>query len=196
MPPEPATRALCPRAVRRHSGWLAVGLCLGLVGCTGVPDGVQPVQDFELDRYLGTWFEIARLDHRFERGLEDVSATYSLREDGEIMVVNRGFDPKRGEWREAVGRAHPIGARDVGSLAVSFFGPFFGGYHVIALERAHYADALVTGPDRDYLWILARERTLSPARRDALVGVARAAGYAVDELIWVEQSRLDPALVE
>lgn len=175
---------------------LSLCLCLGLLGCTGVPEGVQPVQDFELDRYLGTWFEIARLDHRFERGLEDVSATYSLREDGEIAVVNRGFDPERGEWREAVGRAHPIGDPSVGSLAVSFFGPFYGGYHVIALERDHYADALVTGPDRDYLWILARERVLTPARRDALVGVARAAGYAVDELIWVEQSRLDPALVE
>ncbi len=179
--------------IRRIAGAWLLGAWLPIAGCTGVPDGVEPVHGFELDRYLGQWYEIARLDHRFERGLQDVSATYSLREDGDIEVRNRGFDPEQGEWREAIGRAHPLGEPDVASLAVSFFGPFYGGYHVIALDRDHYADALVSGPDRDYLWILARERSLDPARRDALLEIAREAGYDVDSLIWVEHSRKDPA---
>jgi apolipoprotein D and lipocalin family protein len=164
------------------------------LGCTAPPDGVEPVRGFELERYLGTWYEIARLDHRFERGLEDISATYSLRGDGSIDVRNRGFDVAENNWREALGRALPIGDPRVASLKVSFFGPFYGGYHVIALDHEAYRDALVSGPDRDYLWILARDRMLEPERKEALLAFARDSGYDVDALIWVEHSRLDPAL--
>lgn len=174
------------------------GGCLLAPGCTGLPDGVTPVGDFDVDRYLGQWYEIARLDHRFERGLEDVSASYSRMEDGGIAVRNRGYDPETGEWREAVGRAYPLGDPTVASLKVSFFGPFYGGYHVVALggdpSGGPYRDALVSGPSRDYLWILSRERALSPARRGALLETARNAGFDVDALIWVEQTREDPAL--
>jgi apolipoprotein D and lipocalin family protein len=169
---------------------------LGLAGCTGVPDGLEPVGGFEIDRYLGTWYEIARLDHRFERGLEDISATYTMREDGGIAVRNRGYDPEAGEWREAIGRAYPIGDPSVASLRVSFFGPFYGGYHVIALDRERYSEAIVTGPDRGYLWILARRPTLPVDRRDALVATAREAGFDVDALIWVDHARSDPALAD
>jgi apolipoprotein D and lipocalin family protein len=160
-----------------------------------MPDGLEPVQGFETDRYLGTWYEIARLDHSFERGLEDVSATYTLREDGGLRVRNRGYDPERGEWREAIGRAYPLADPSVASLKVSFFGPFYGGYHVIALDRDRYDAALVSGPSRNYLWILARERILDPKRREALLATALAAGFEVDQLIWVEQARVDPGLL-
>jgi len=177
----------------RSSWWLAA---LTLIGCTSVPKGVTPVGNFELDRYLGSWYEIARLDHRFERGLEDISATYALRDDGGISVRNRGYDAEKAEWREALGRAYPLGAPDVASLKVSFFGPFYGGYHVIELDREGYQHALVSGPDRGYLWILAREKQLDPAVRDELVAFARRSGYDVDSLIWVEHTRTDPALVE
>jgi apolipoprotein D and lipocalin family protein len=165
-----------------------------LAGCTGVPDGLEPVSGFDQERYLGTWYEIARLDHRFERGLQDVSATYTVREDGGIEVRNRGFDVEKGEWKEATGRAYPIGDPGVASLKVSFFGPFYGGYHVIALDEETYGDALVSGPDRSYLWILARQKSLSDERREALVSIARESGFDTDALIWVEQSREDPAL--
>jgi apolipoprotein D and lipocalin family protein len=182
--------------MRRHSaltGLLVAGL-VGLgAGCTGVPDGLEPVAGFEIDRYLGTWYEIARLDHRFERGLTDVSATYRLRSDGDIEVRNRGFEVGEERWKEAIGRAKPIGAPGTGSLKVSFFGPFYGGYHVIALDR-DYASAMVSGPDRGYLWILAREKQISDERRTALVEQARASGFDVDALIWVEHDRSDPAL--
>jgi len=181
------------RAGKRALRW-ALGSIFLLIGCTGVPDGLEPVEGFETDRYLGIWYEIARLDHSFERGLEDVSATYTLREDGGLRVRNRGYDPEQGEWREAIGRAYPLADPSVASLKVSFFGPFYGGYHVIALDRERYDAALVSGPSRDYLWILARERILEPERREALVASALAAGFDVDQLIWVAQTRDDPEL--
>jgi apolipoprotein D and lipocalin family protein len=164
------------------------------VGCTGLPEGLEPVRGFDPDRYLGLWYEIARLDHPFERGLEDVSATYGRREDGGLSVRNRGWDPEEEEWREVVGRAYPLGDADVGSLRVSFFGPFYGGYHILALDTESYEDAIVVGPSRDYLWILSRSRRLTEERRRELVEVARTAGFDTDALIWVSQERPDPAL--
>jgi len=158
-----------------------------LAGCVGAPEGVAPVRGFEPDRYLGTWYEIARLDHRFERGLTRVSARYSARDDGGLDVLNRGFDPAKGEWREAHGRAYFTGPRDVAALKVSFFGPFYGGYNVIALDRERYGYALVCGPDRSYLWILARTPRLESATVDALVARAAELGFDVGKLIFVEQ---------
>ncbi len=158
-------------------------LLLTLAGCTGIPEGVRPVTGFQLDRYLGTWHEIARLDHSFERGLTDVSATYSRRPDGGVDVLNRGFTAAKGQWKEARGRAYFLDRPEVGSLKVSFFGPFYGGYHVFALDR-DYRWALVAGYSHDYLWILARERQLPPAVLEDLLARARTAGFATEALIF------------
>lgn len=163
-------------------------LAAGLSGCTGLPEGVRPVAGFELERYLGTWYEIARLDHRFERGLSEVTATYSPRPDGGIDVLNRGYESAEGEWREARGRAYFLGEPQVASLKVSFFGPFYGGYHVLALDP-DYGWALVSGPSRDYLWILARRPELPAEVTGALVDQARALGYPVEGLIFVDHTR-------
>ncbi|ANO50403.1 lipocalin family protein [Woeseia oceani] len=154
--------------------------------CVGAPDGVQAVSGFELNRYLGTWYEIARLDHRFERGMSDVTATYSLRDDGGINVVNRGYKASSGEWNDATGKAYFVGAPDTGQLKVSFFGPFYGGYNIIALDKDDYQYALIAGPDRGYLWILARSRTLEPAVLSALIAKARRLNFPTDELIFVD----------
>ncbi len=156
-------------------------------GCTRVPRGVEPVTGFEVERYLGTWYEIARLDHRFERGLSHVTAEYTLREDGRIDVVNRGYNAEKGEWKEAEGVARFRGDETTGSLSVTFQWPFRGGYHIIALDKEDYRWAMVSGPTRSYLWILARERTLDSAITERLTEQAREAGYPVDDLIWVEQ---------
>jgi len=161
-------------------------IALSTCGCTGIPSGLAPVTGFEVKRYLGTWYEIARLDHSFERGLVRVSAEYTARDDGGITVVNRGFDPAAKEWREARGVAYASGDPTVGSLEVSFFRPFYGGYHIIALDKEQYAYALVCGPSRSYLWILARTTTLAPPTLGALVDQAKRAGFATDELIYVE----------
>lgn len=164
----------------------------GLSACsTTPPEGMAAVTPFEIQRYVGKWYEIARLDHSFERGLSDVSATYRQKEDGSVEVLNRGFDSKRGEWRQAVGRALFTGEPTRASLKVSFFGPFYGGYHVIALDQQQYRWAMVVGPNRDYLWILARDRQLPASVREDLLRQAGDQGIDVQKLIWVEQTRDD-----
>ena len=165
---------------------------LGLAGCsTTPPDGMRAVTPFDLSRYLGKWYEIARLDHSFERGLSDVSANYRLQADGSVEVINRGYNAEKGEWKEAKGRAVFTGEPTRGSLKVSFFGPFYGGYHVAALD-ANYQWALVVGPDRSYFWILSRTRQLPPALREQLIARADALGIDTEALIWVTHNRTDP----
>jgi len=167
-------------------------MCAALCGCLGMPQNVQPVENFELERYLGKWYEIARLDHSFERGLSNVTATYSLRDDGGVRVVNRGYDESAAGWDEAVGKAYFVDDADVGRLKVSFFGPFYGGYNILELDMANYAYALVAGPDRSYLWILARDSNIDRALVDRLVATARSLDFPVDELIFVDHDRADP----
>ena len=159
-----------------------------MTGCTGVPDGVEVVTGFDLNRYLGTWYEIARLDHRFERGMSSVTANYSLREDGGVAVVNRGYKNATGEWEEATGKAYFIGNPDVGRLKVSFFGPFYGAYNIIALDKVDYQYAMIAGPNRDYLWILARSPTLDNDVVSDLVDKAGKWKFPADELIFVDHS--------
>jgi apolipoprotein D and lipocalin family protein len=173
------------RARKMTMRWLwTTGLAL-LCGCSGVPEGLRPVAGFDAGRYLGRWHEIVRLDHSFERGLANVTADYRRLPDGRIEVINRGFDPARGGWREAKGIARFQGAADIGSLEVSFFGPFYGGYNVLILDP-QYRYALVAGPDRSYLWILAREPQLDAAILDTLVARAKEWGFATDKLIYVD----------
>lgn len=155
-----------------------------LGGCTGVPDGLAPVDNFDANRYLGTWYEIARLDHRFERGLEQVSAHYSLNPDGSIKVINRGYDPEQRQWQQAEGTAKFVGEPTIGQLKVSFFGPFYGGYNVLRLAP-DYRYALVSGPDRDYLWLLARTASLPEQDLKFLVAEAQRMGFATEQLIYV-----------
>ena len=159
---------------------------LGLLGgCVSRQPFVPPVTDFDLDRYLGTWYEIARLDHSFERGLTRVSAEYSLRPDGGVRVLNRGFNAAKNRWQEAEGRAYFVLDPNTAYLKVSFFGPFYGAYIVAELDP-DYRHVLISGPNHDYLWILARTPQLEAAVRDRLVARAQALGFATDELIWVE----------
>lgn len=95
-----------------------------LAGCVGLPSGVDPVQNFDSQRYLGTWYEIARLEHSFEKGLDNITASYSLRDDGGIRVLNRGYDRQKSEWRMAEGKAYPVKSPDLGYLRVSFLAHF------------------------------------------------------------------------
>ena len=161
---------------------------LGLVaGCTGVPDGIEPVSGFDSQRYLGTWYEIARLDHRFERGLDAVTADYAQRDDGGIDVVNRGYDTRSGEWREARGKAYFVGDSDTGHLKVSFFGPFYASYVVFELGTA-YEYALVSGNDHSYFWLLSRTPMIPGNELDRLLRKAEAAGFDTTGLILVNHA--------
>lgn len=156
--------------------------------CTGVPEGVSPVTGFDLNRYLGTWYEIARLDHSFERDLQQVTADYSVREDGGIRVVNRGYNTKKQAWEQAEGKAYFIGDSDVGRLKVSFFGPFYGAYNIMELDRENYQYAMISGPDRSYLWILARTPDPGQATVDRLVEQAASLGFDSEQLIFVDHA--------
>jgi apolipoprotein D and lipocalin family protein len=169
----------------RHFILLALVL---LAGCAQIPDGIEPVGGFDAERYLGKWYEVARLDHSFERGMDNVTATYTARDDGGIDVLNRGYVRAKGEWEEARGRAKFVGARDRGSLKVSFFGPFYGGYNVIDLDP-DYQLSLVAGPSRKYLWILARQPDPPRVAVDRVVERAAELGFDTSALIWV---RHDP----
>ncbi|MFW6303122.1 MAG: lipocalin family protein [Candidatus Sumerlaeota bacterium] len=165
---------------------LLVAGTIFICACVGYPDTVEPVTGFELDRYLGKWYEIARLDHSFERGLSRVSAEYSMRDDGGVKVLNRGYSEEEGEWQEATGKAYFVRGSDVGYLKVSFFGPFYGSYVIFELDKVNYDYAYVTGPDRSYLWLLARTPTVSRERKEDFEQRAAEAGYNAEELIWVE----------
>ncbi len=170
--------------MKRLFGLMALAMLAA--GCTGLPAGVEPVRGFELERYLGTWYEIARLDHPFERGLERITATYELREDGGVRVLNRGFDVEAGDWRDAEGKAYFIGSPDVGRLKVSFFGPFYGSYNIMALDQEGYRWVMICGPDTDYLWILSREPTLPEGVLERLLALASERGFDTGKLIYVE----------
>lgn len=162
-----------------------------LAACTGRPDGIEPVTGFDVTRYDGKWYEIMRLDHSFERGLTNVSATYTIREDGKLGVLNRGFDPEDCEWDEADGTAVFQGSPDVASLSVTFFWPFAGGYHAFELDKQDYNYVLISGPNREFLWMLARQPDLSTETRNRLIARAAEEGFPVEELILVDHSKQD-----
>jgi apolipoprotein D and lipocalin family protein len=167
------------------SGVLTMSLLLS--GCLEVPKNITPVSPFDLDRYLGKWYEIARLDHSFERGLNNVSAHYSMRPDGGVKVTNRGFSAKKNKWKEAVGKAYFVRSKNEGYLKVSFFGPFYGSYVVFELDKENYQFAFVSGAKKKYLWFLARTPTVDKELIDRFIAKAGSLGFNTDKLIFVEQ---------
>lgn len=160
------------------------------------PDGVTPVQNFDSQRYLGLWYELARTDNRFEAGLESVTAEYRLRDDGRIQVINRGYDPENNRWKTSKAVARTFGSSDLGQLKVTFFWPFSAGYYVFALDHENYQYALVSGDHHGYLWILARQPQLPDSTLHNLLQKAREAGFDTSELVWVEHAKLHPSSVE
>jgi apolipoprotein D and lipocalin family protein len=172
---------------RRWLASLSLILLVLLAGCTGVPDGVEPVSGFDKTRYLGTWHEVARLDHSFERGLTQITAEYSLRDDGDIRVLNSGTNQKTGERDSAEGRAKFVAGDDLAHLKVSFFGPFYGSYVVFQLGE-NYEYAFVSGPNTDYLWLLARTPQVSEELKTQFIDRARALGFEVENLIWADEA--------
>jgi apolipoprotein D and lipocalin family protein len=174
--------------LKRSSFMLVLLAFLPLSAVAKMPEGATVVTGFSLERYLGTWYEIARLDHRFERGLTQVTATYSMRDDGGVKVLNRGYKEKKSKWSDAEGKAYFVEEPDIGRLKVSFFGPFYGAYNIIALEPENYSYALVIGNSTKYMWILARESVLEPEVLENLLTKARNLGFKTDELIYPQQT--------
>jgi apolipoprotein D and lipocalin family protein len=159
-----------------------------VAGCTGVPEGITPVSHLDVERYEGTWYEIARLDHSFEEGLSNITADYSLQDDGSIRVINRGYSEESGKWEEAEGRAVFVDDEVNGHLKVSFFGPFYASYVVFRLDE-DYRFAYITGYDRDYLWFLSKTPTVADEALAEFRKVATEKGFDLEGLIVVDQSR-------
>ena len=162
---------------------LAIPASVMLRSNSPIPKGAAAVKPFDKTKYLGQWYEIARMDFRFERNLKNVTANYSLNKDGSIKVVNRGFDYVSNKWKQATGKAKLAGMPDEARLKVSFFGPFYAEYNVIALDR-EYKYALVAGKNLKYLWILCREITLPEEIKREYLKIAGDLGYNTAALIW------------
>lgn len=159
------------------------------VSCLGIPDGVKPIENFDLNRYLGRWYEIARLDHPFERGLSNIYAEYSLRDDGGINVINRGFNVNEKRWEQVNGRAYFVEDKNTGYLKVSFFRPFYSSYIIIDIDSKNYEYALVTSSSKKYLWILSRKPELDKNVLDSLIKKAESFGFETNKLIFVDHNQ-------
>ncbi|MER0216014.1 MAG: lipocalin [Nitrosomonas sp.] len=162
-------------------------LCVALNGCLSIPQNVAPADGFELNKYLGKWYEIARLDHSFERGLDNVTAEYFLRDDGGVRVINKGFSTEENKWKEAEGKAYFVSDPQQGYLKVSFFGPFYGAYIVFELDKEDYQYTFVTSYDKSYLWLLARTPTVSDEVLNRFIQKSGELGFATDKLIFPKQ---------
>lgn len=164
---------------------MAICTLLSLAGCATIPDNTTAVSNFELDRYLGKWYEIARMDFRFEKNMDNTTAEYSLDKNGRVKVVNSGYDYVKNEYKSAEGKAKFRGQSDIAELEVSFFGPFYSAYNVIALD-SEYKYALVAGKNTDYLWILSRTTDIPEEVKQEYLSIAVNAGYDISKLVWVE----------
>lgn len=168
------------------AGAAIAALAFSFSSCVSIPKGAKAVSPFQKDKYLGTWYEIARFDFRFEKGLDHVTATYSVIDNETIRVDNKGFDVKNKKWKESIGKAKLIGDGGEGRLKVSFFGPFYAGYNVIAIDP-DYKYALVAGNNLKYLWLLSREKAMPLKIKERYLNNARALGYDTSSLIWTKQ---------
>lgn len=167
---------------------LCLTLFLSLSSCKGNSDNFQAVTDFDSDRYLGKWYEIARFDFRFERDLNNTTANYSLNSNGTIKVVNEGYNYVKKKWSKATGKAKFAEDKNTASLKVSFFGPFYADYKVIALDE-NYQYALVAGGSTSYLWILSRQKTIPENIKTKYLQIAQDLGFEIENLIWVEHDK-------
>jgi apolipoprotein D and lipocalin family protein len=161
-------------------------IALLLIACTGIPKGIEPVDDFQIDKYLGKWYEIARLDHSFEKGLSNVTAQYALREDGGVKVTNRGYSNEKQEWKSAEGRAYFVDDESKGYLKVSFFGPFYGSYVIFELDKINYQYAFITSHKKEYLWLLARTPVVSNMVMQDFIEASEKNGFNTKGIILVE----------
>ncbi len=168
---------------------LICAIMIGLYSCNTIPNGAVAVNPFNKERYLGKWYEIARKDFKYERDLSNTTAEYSLNDNGTIKVDNQGYNTKKGEWTQAIGKAKFVGEENIAKLKVSFFGPFYSGYNVIAIDD-EYRYALVAGKSLKYLWILSREINIPEEIKDKYLKIAEEIGYNTADLIWVKHGKL------
>lgn len=168
-----------------------LGIAAFMTSCASMPKKAKPVQNFDINKYLGSWYEIARFDFRFERDLDNVMAQYSLNDKKNVIVINSGYNFKKEKWASAKGLAKFRGDKNIAALKVSFFGPFYGGYNVIALDD-NYKYALIAGNNLKYLWILSREKSIPENIKEKYLKIAQETGFDTAKLIWVKHNKISP----
>jgi apolipoprotein D and lipocalin family protein len=173
---------------------IAIPVSLGIIGllllnsCSvGIPDGATAVKNFDSDKYLGKWYEIARFDYKFERNMDNVTANYSLNSDGSIKVQNQGYNYVKKEWKESIGEARFVNDKSEARLKVSFFKPIWAGYNVIDIDD-NYQNALVVGNSTKYIWILSRDKKMPESIKERFLAKAKKLGYDTNALIWVNHN--------
>ncbi len=161
----------------------AAGTLLYFRNRQNIPPKAITIKNFRPEKYTGKWYEIARIDFRYERNMDNTTAEYSLNKNGSITVVNSGYNYKKQKFTTARGIARFVNLPNEGMLKVSFFGPFYAGYNIIAIDRK-YRYALVAGRNLNYLWILSRETTIPEDIKESYLQQARSIGYNTDRLVW------------
>ena len=159
-----------------------------MFGKLGIPEGLTAVKPFDINKFSGTWYEVARLDHGFEKGLSHVTAQYTVGPEGKgIKVLNKAFNAKSGHWESSMAKVAFIDQPDEGRLKVSFFGPFYGSYNIIDLDQKDYSYAMVTGPGKQFFWILSRKPSLDNKVMQGLIQKAIGMGFKLEKIVYVDQ---------
>lgn len=169
---------------------MVTGLILLLKSKKRLSWKARVVRGFDLSRFLGKWYEIARLDYRYEHHLDHCTARYMRNKDGSIQVINQGYNLHTGAFEEVKGRARLNGRPGEGRLRVSFWGPFYAAFNVIAIDP-EYRYALIAGRNRDYLWLLSRRKTMPQKVKKEFLNLAEEAGFETDKLLWVNHQAFE-----
>jgi len=161
-------------------------ILFSFASCATIPENAVPISDFSLDDYFGTWYEIARIDNKYEKSMIYTTASYLLEKNETIRVINSGYSVDKKEWRTITAIARYRKGFNIGELKVSFFYPFYTSYNILAIDD-DYSYALVVGSNLKYLWILSRTTTIPENIKEKYLEIAKSLGYNLDKLIWVEQ---------
>lgn len=167
-------------------GAAATGVLLAYRNRETMPAGAEPLKNFEPERFMGLWYEIARMPLSYEKDMHYVTAEYSMQENGSMRVVNMGYNEKKKRWQKAIGKAVFVNETDEASMKIAFLGPFYSGYNVVDMDE-EYKYALVFGRNLDYMWILSRETTIPEEIERRFLEKANDMGYDLYRLIWTEQ---------
>ena len=164
---------------------LIISSVLFILGCSDKVQNLKTVKSIDINKYLGKWYEIARYQHSFEKDCKNVTATYTLKEDGTIKVVNQCTNMKNNKTKKAIGSAYNIDETN-SKLKVSFFWPFYGNYWILDIDK-NYSYSIIGEPSRTYFWILSREKHLDENIKQDILNKLSSYGYSEKLLIWTVQ---------
>ena len=167
------------------SAALLTATLFAMNSCSSIPNRANPIQKFDKEKYLGKWYEIARLDFVFEKNLNNTTAEYSLNDDGSIKVANKGYNYIKNKNVESIGKAKFVNDSNEGRLKVSFFGPFYSGFNILAIDF-EYKYVLVVGKNIKYMWLLSRDKTMPENTKEKYLKIAKDLGFDTSALIWVK----------